>query len=222
MPRINSADLQSRLHSGLRRIEGASVRLAELAWSIPMFLTPADVSDLLQEASREEIGRRFVDLYEANAREHLNEMAKRLTSRENLRPWCKLLQQSVSAYRRRQFAITIPALLVVCEGVLMAGKGKRTDLRNVVAESVRRVERDIPNSFTLVLWRSVKYFVDQLYLTSNFSGPPPDLLNRHWILHGRDAANWTHADSLRMFQAADTLSKVAELQGSSKRIQRTL
>ncbi|BAS26752.1 hypothetical protein [Limnochorda pilosa] len=217
-----SRDLAAGFRKAMRAIETSSLHLAELGWAIPMFLTPAEVRQLLEGAAPHSIDERFIELYESNDQAYFNEMAERLVTRANLRPWRTLLRQAASAYRRRQFVITVPALMIVCEGVLMADQGRRTDLRNVVSTYVQQVERDLPDSLTLVIWRTVERFVDQLYMRSDFDGPRPGMLNRHWILHGRDSAAWTHADSLRMFQAVDTVSNIAELrEGPNKRIQRT-
>src|SRR4030095_698695 len=56
-----------------------------------------------------------------------------------------------------------------------------------------------------LIWKSVATFMEKLYENSDFSGNRPFLINRHWILHGRDATAWTVADSIRLFNALQTI-----------------
>jgi hypothetical protein len=151
-----------------------------------------------------------VRLYDADGRRYFKRLAEELLNRGVLARWRVLLEQTVSAYRRREFAITIPALLIVCEGILMRGKGNRTDLRVVVCERAEAEQCKSPESINAILWRNVHSFVDELFKRSDFSGAPPGRLNRHWILHGRDASSWSQADCLRLFQAVDTISTLSD------------
>jgi hypothetical protein len=47
-----------------------------------------------------------------------------------------------------------------------------------------------------------------VFASAPFDACRPDVLNRHWILHGRDVASWRQVDSLRLFVAVDTCSRV--------------
>jgi len=46
-------------------------------------------------------------------------------------------------------------------------------------------------------WSALATFIGKLYEPSDFSKGRPPLLNRHWILHGRDSTQWTVADAHR-------------------------
>ena len=115
------------------------------------------------------------------------------------------VRQSASAYRRGHFAVTIPALLTILEGLLMSSEGKRIDLRKVVRERIRLLQERNPDRFRVRLLRITQEFIEQLYARSDFDGPRPAGLNRHWIMHGRDVVDWDRADSLRLFQAVDAI-----------------
>lgn len=213
---MNKADYRSRqmareFTEALNEIESSAIELAGMGWTMPMSITPGEVHELLQGGELRAIEKCFVQLYEARNQEHFVEITGQTTKRKCIERWIQLLEEAISAYERRQFTITIPALVSVCEGLLMNNQGRSTEIKRVVKERVYRVEQEFPASFTLIVWRTVQRFIDELFKYSSFEGPHPGGLNRHWILHGRDAATWTQADSLRLFQAVDTISALVEL-----------
>jgi hypothetical protein len=207
---MSPAEREEVVRFGMERFDRASVELAEQGWSVPMSLTPAETYEMLEAGTPAEIDARFVRLYDADEGRHFERLAEDLLNRDGLAHWRVLLEQTVSAYRRREFAITIPALLTVCEGVLMHGEGNRTDLRAVVRERVETEQHKSPESIDIILWHNVHRFVDELFKRSDFSSARPRRLNRHWILHGRDAPTWNQADCLRLLQAVDTISMLRD------------
>ena len=48
-------------------------------------------------------------------------------------------------------------------------------------------------------------FLDHLFKPSDFEATRPTIINRHWILHGRSATDWTVADALKLVNALATL-----------------
>lgn len=92
----------------------------------------------------------------------------------------------------------------------MHGQGKRTDLKKVVRERADTERCKSHDSFDAIFWHNIERFIDELFKNFDFSAAPPDRLNRHWILHGRDASRGSQADSLRLFQAVDTISMLSD------------
>lgn len=198
--------MEEAVRVGMERLDRAAVELAEQGWSLPMSLTPAETYVLLDARIASELDTRFVHLYAADEGQHFERLAEDLLNRHALLRWHVLLAQTISAYRRRDFAIVIPALLAVCEGILMRNEGKRTDVRAVARERAEAEQHRSPESIDAILWHNIHRFVDELFKRSDFSAARPLRLNRHWILHGRDAPAWSQADCLRLFQAVDTIS----------------
>jgi len=175
-----------------------------------MSLTPAEIYKILTARSPKAVDAVFVNLYESNNGSFFNRVAKSLASRDVIAKWRPLLEQVFSAYGRRDFLITIPALLIVCEGVLASDRGNETNVKKVVADSVQAQKHRGPDSLTILVWRTVERFINELFKNSDFTGARPNMLNRHWILHGRDSSTWTQADCLRLIQVVDTLSYLRE------------
>ena len=92
----------------------------------------------------------------------------------------------------------------------MVDQGSRIKVKALVQRRVSEVEARLQESFTLALWRATDAFIGELFQRSDFDGPRPTGLNRHWILHGRDETAWNQADSLRLFQATDTITSLQE------------
>jgi hypothetical protein len=87
----------------------------------------------------------------------------------------------------------------------MLEQGNRIDLKKTIKNRVDELERSFSGSLTLIVWKNINRFFEELYKGSDFDGPRPWGLNRHWILHGRDTTQWIQADSIRLFQALDTI-----------------
>jgi hypothetical protein len=64
-------------------------------------------------------------------------------------------------------------------------------------------------SFTGIMWLSAVTFLDHLFAHSDFECTTPQFINRHWILHGRSAAEWTATDALKLANALATLHWLA-------------
>ncbi|WP_337288437.1 hypothetical protein [Candidatus Methylomirabilis sp.] len=207
---MTRAELEEAVRLGMERLNRAAVDLAEQGWSLPMSLTPAETYEILESGTPAEIDKRFVRLYEADGGRYFERLAEDLTSRHGLLRWRSLITQVVSAYRRCDYAITIPALLTVCEGILVHGEGKRTKLRAVMRKRAEAEQKKPPDSIDRILWDNVSRFVDKLFKQSDSAAAPPCRLNRHWILHGRDVPTWGQADCLRLLQAVDTISVVTD------------
>lgn len=189
----------------------ATERLAELGWTVPNWATPADLANLFSIAGELPIDAFMEKTYNEHP-ELFRRLREDILQCEATKPWHPLLRESFEAFEAGLTLVTIPSLLSVIEGVLASEKKTDTDMRRVVEERVaREVARfGAEGSITVATWRSIQSFIDKLYKTSSFARPGPVVLNRHWILHGRSASEWTRADALRLFHALDTISSAKE------------
>lgn len=199
------------LREAIKEFERAGVELAAQGWTVPIWFTPDIARELLKDRSAKRIDAVFVRVYQEKRARIFGEVSRDLLRRPTLKVWRPLLLQVFRAHRRKDFRITIPALLSIVEGLLMQGEGTSTKVK---AEVERRVAQQGPGSLNRSLWRTVQVYVEELFRNSDFTGVRPHGLNRHWILHGRDnPAQWTCADGLRLIQAIDTLSGLLRPEG---------
>lgn len=67
--------------------------------------------------------------------------------------------------------------------------------------------RQPPSSLSLYLWRSTQAFVDTFFANA-FGDVSPDLMNRHWILHGLGIPSGNRIDCVRVLQAIHTFAEL--------------
>ncbi len=201
----NNLDLDSGacIDDGLRRDRDAAWALAKQGWTTPPWFVPGETIELLGSGDPADIDARFVRMYHDDAYGRLTSLRQALLNWSQFSRWRQLLTQVDGAYARGEYAIAVPALLTVLEGVLMDGCGNKTGVISAVNERVRQED---PDSIFGWIWEAVGRFVREVYARSDFSGERPLVLNRHWILHGRDAAEWEEADCLRLMQAIEVVT----------------
>jgi len=203
-------ELARRIVEGLRRSATAAIRLAQLGWTVPMWATPGQVVEILKSGEEATVDDRFVAIYSSGGGEVFQRLVRDLVSQPPLVKWHPLIHQCVEAYHREHFQITIPSLLTIIEGILAhSAADNGTRLIRLAHSKVAQLENDGPNRIIFVIWQTIETFVTELFAKAPFLGPRRQVINRHWILHGRDATTWTQADSLRLFQAIHTVSQVA-------------
>ena len=78
----------------------------------------------------------------------------------------------------------------------------KMDPKNVVAELLRNSNSQIVK-LALV---SIDSFVKEVFRSISFKDKRPSIINRNWILHGRDIPEWKRVDCIRLFQAIDTFA----------------
>ena len=69
-------EITEMVRKGQQRLETVGCRLAALGWVTPMHLTPAEMYRIADAKTAEAIDRRFVELYESDAREEFNRLVR--------------------------------------------------------------------------------------------------------------------------------------------------
>lgn len=189
--------------------ETSVVRLGTLGWSAPVqfwhkltieFANPAHTADQVNEA--------FVTFYTDQGNARLLELIdKHLLGEPILQPWHETLRDCRESFLAGRYLVLVPALITVMEGVLALKIGTFTST-NVKLMAPTKAKAQQPTAFRLnqSIWLSISSLIDQLYQPVDFSGPAPNALNRHWILHGRSTSKDARHDSLRLFNLLGSLS----------------
>jgi hypothetical protein len=198
----------ARIMHGYPELEDAARRLGEHGWTIPMWAPAQRVAQAVAQGSREAIDGYFLSMYLASDRAREARLLDDVLSAQELEWWRPLLAECVAAYRKGQYRIVVPSLLLILEGA-MANAGNRftksADPSRIATEA--RKAADHPRVDWLI-WLSIEAFLGRVFVSHSFAADRPQLLNRHWILHGRDVPEWDQTDCLRLFQALDTIGAV--------------
>ncbi len=184
--------------------------LARLGWITPIWIRGNEAESLLGDGDPDAVDAAFVEYFSNDGFSRYERLVRELPSARN-RQWAELIRQMDTAYRRGDHAIVVPAAFVVLEGVLTHGQDNGPNLRDIVG---RRVPGP-PEGYSLhrVMWLAASELIGGLYAHHDFDDDPPPTLNRHWILHGRAASDWSQADSLRLLQACYVASYLASNAG---------
>jgi hypothetical protein len=184
--------------------EPAAARLGEMGWTLPMW-GPIHLLYRAAQHSREEVDEGFVAEYRRRWGARFRALSADLLGTPSLSRWHPIIDQCVWAHRRSRFLLVVPSLLAITEGVTAQMAGTLQVRSEPRANASRQVAQKASAHDRLV-WVSLHAFLSRTFADSSFGSPAPPVLNRHWILHGRAASDWTEADSLRLFQALHTLT----------------
>lgn len=188
-------------------LESHAEWLANCGWTIPMWADPQILTKL--RTSTGSIDAAFVAHYTKNRSAKLQAIWMDLLASAGLRHWRPLLEESIASYRDRRYAVAVPALLLILEGAVAHGAA---DLRRPVSspkKSANRKRQDTPAGMRRLIWSSINAFIRAVFDKAPFDQPRPAMLNRHWILHGRELRQWARRrECIRLFHALHTISVV--------------
>jgi hypothetical protein len=184
-------------------------RLAQLGWTVgPRVPFLVEMGDSVA-SDQDSVDAYFVEIYRENSRATTKNVFKQLKVSPHLSNWGVLLDQIASALEQEAFVLVVPGLLIMFEGYMAKLAYGANERRGT--DAIRRVKQVKLNAqsstapFLAEIWLGMVVFLEELFKTSDFTTEAPAFINRHWILHGRDAAEWKEADAIRLLNALSTL-----------------
>lgn len=203
-PVIEVGNMVADWDAAFLRLEPRAYELGQLGWTVPMWAELHMLRSVFVDATPQEVDDAFEHYYVANSDENARVLFEEIRSATQISNWQPLLEEAIAAYEQRRYLIVVPSLLLVLEGII-AVKASIATTRINLKKGIQTRRADAVSGFDRLLWASVEGFVLELYRDSDFGAHPPARLNRHWILHGRQAPSWSRVDCLRLFQAVHTL-----------------
>jgi hypothetical protein len=208
---------------------GLAEYMGKFGWTVPYstingFFNGALKHDALSQGvtvTNEEISSYFMSHYSED--NNFDLMINSIMNNSEIKQCHQAIEQSVYAYKNNMFILSISTLIPVLEGILSTFEEDKTNIRmiKVCKEMVDAVEERLtidPTNLQAILnktlWISCYHFITALYQKSDFSGAEPEMINRHWILHGRTAFNNSQIDSIRIFNAIETVSSIVRIHNS--------
>jgi hypothetical protein len=204
----NIASFWSNWERGHVALEPDAAWLGSAGWTIPLWADPRIVRRLRHAPGN--LNAAFVRRYTKQNAEQLRKLWGRLLTSRGMRRWRVLLSEAIASYEDRRYAIVVPALLLVVEGSVSTAAGvlkSRSPLRRSAA--VKR--GTTPAGMRRLIWVSIESFVQSVFGDAPFDAMRPINLNRHWVLHGREANAWgRRRECIRLFHALDTISATVD------------
>jgi hypothetical protein len=206
--RSSIAHILEQVEEADRQMQPVVRELGRLGWTVPLWAPAVLPAVILRRIEAERIDELFTNTYRKDRYSRFRALVKGILARQAVARWKPLLKQCAGAFGRKRYLIVVPSLLLILEGLLASSDDSLG--RRIPPHKVARRQFDRSNRFRAALWASIQAFIEAVFESRDFSEPRPPMLNRHWILHGRDETCWTEADCLRLFQAIDTLSYIVE------------
>lgn len=178
--------------------------LARLGWTLPAWASMRQSVEIYKLGTEEEIEAYFLNMYREDRPEY-GLLKNGLLTEDNLTRWRPLIRQSFRAYERGDYQIVVPALLTVFEGLVSELSGRFDQKPNIRQATLHKLNTASGHTEQWVA-RSVDLFVSEVFKRHSFKQKRPVRINRHWILHGRDHADWSKSDALKLFNAIHTVS----------------
>jgi hypothetical protein len=212
--KINAAAAAIDWDAFRESVRDASERLAALGWTLPMQLSPMDIIELAG-APIEEAEAVLVAFYTEDEFKALRRVRQEILARPALSDWKTLLDECFEVFEAGKHLVTVPALISTIEGVVAraANSSRKQSVSSKFLASIcadKAKASASPSSIEALMWRSLQIFIEKLFQHAPFDKSRPPVINRHWILHGRDSSDWTIVDSLRLFCALETVDSLLE------------
>lgn|GEM_PF-2615088 len=191
----------------------AATKIGERGWTVPFELTLRAISELGgSELSVDDIDNAFFNYYRCDNGKYFLTLVNGISASNLCDTWSELFRQCVKAYNDGQYLIAIPSLLIILEGLLatLLINKNRTKMATICKSELEKCGTEDRMFVERLAWLSITSFIQNLYTNCPFSGDEPPRINRHWILHGRSAANYTCVDCLRLFNAISSVTSVLE------------
>ncbi|WP_282035203.1 hypothetical protein [Metabacillus indicus] len=202
----NPENIKKELYD-YEKIHKATVKIGKRGWTIPFSFSIEQISFFEQELHTD-IDTIFMWYF--SEEENFDRMINAILSINEIKQWHEAIKQCVYAHKNKMFILSISTLIPILEGILSAFEKNKnnTKMMKVCKEMIE--SPDFPSIFDKIIWTSCYHFISTLYQKSDFSGTEPEIVNRHWILHGRTAFNNSEVDSIKIFNAIETVSKIKE------------
>jgi hypothetical protein len=186
--------------------------MGRAGWTMPLKVSFPECIALLQAAtSPESADKAFVEFYSQDDREPLKELLASLHQQPKVTEFRGKLEGVAVLLEAQKYAAAVPALLAVFEGVARRcwtnGSWKEKARNEFFELKLQSLEK---GSADHIYWVATKAFVDTLYAPNHDPAPKPQILNRHWVMHGRGPADENLADCLRLLQAIHTVASLDE------------
>lgn len=118
----------------------------------------------------------------------------------------KLVNECWNAFNSKMYAICATSLLSVIEGILSEFSDDKQDVR-MMKVCQKHVDSFPSDGSTIMkhVWISYNQFIRNLYQKSDFTANEPDIINRHWLLHGRSDFEVEEIECMKLFNAIHSL-----------------
>jgi|GEM_PF-1081781 len=157
----------------------------------------------LEILKAEDVNSLMLEYYTKNDSKTITETIKACKLNELVKPYSKIFTQSISAYNRKQYHLAIMGLLGIVDGLLSdiskkTGTHIESRAKAIIAKLSYDVELNQEDFSVWFLYSTFKDMVERIGDSKPFDGEEPELLNRHWVMHGRTKRKIEKLDCIKI------------------------
>lgn len=175
-------------------------------------LTPELAHDIYQSSDVTEVMDRY---YFGNSEQNINKLIQRCGNNKNIGKYRELYNQIINAYIRGDYLIACIGLFSLVDGVLAEHSGinktgfqKRLD--RIAKKFASKAELNEIDRKTLCIYDAFTKFDCSVFQKSDFAQEEPQVVNRHWDVHGRTHRKHTKIDFLKILLWLDAIMYLSQ------------
>lgn len=209
------SNLIPKLEVDFKRIEKIINDNSTYGWTLTQEINFKDyLKDNLLNAPQRKKDEYFYDYYSKN--DWKNYYITKDTILESINPkWLDLINDCFDSFEQDKYKMIIPVLFSIIEGetaFVYDTKDASTDLFKFIRKKAENEKDELTQMATYSLIRCLHR---QLFVYHEFDDYRKELINRNWVLHGRDEPKrWNKVDALRLFNVISTIQLVKNYKNS--------
>lgn len=151
----------------------------------------------------EDVNDFMLEYYIRNDSKKYKETIQACKSNKLIKPYKKLFSQSISAYNRNQYHLAIMGLLGIVDGLLSdisekSGTHIESRAKAITDKLSDNIELSNDDFSIWFLYSTFTDIIKSIGASAPFDGEEPELLNRHWIMHGRTKKKFSQLDYIKI------------------------
>ena len=189
-----------------KTLDVAVEKLVKEGWTLPAELPITAVNALGNTDILDDVNSFMEQFYAYDDYRNMKAMLKEIQESKIKEGLKKLVNECWSAFNSKMYAICATSLLSVIEGILSEFSDDKQDVR-MMKVCQKHVDSFPSDGSTIMkhVWISYNQFIRNLYQKSDFTANEPDIINRHWLLHGRSDFEVEEIECMKLFNAIHSL-----------------
>lgn len=189
-----------------KTLDVAVEKLVKEGWTLPAELPISAVNALGNTDILDDVNSFMEQFYAYDDYRNMKAMLKGIQESKIKEGLKKLVNECWNAFNSKMYAICATSLLSVIEGILSEFSDDKQDVR-MMKVCQKHVDSFPSDGSTIMkhVWISYNQFIRNLYQKSDFTANEPDIINRHWLLHGRSDFEVEEIECMKLFNAIHSL-----------------
>ncbi|WP_391116002.1 hypothetical protein [Psychrobacillus sp. L3] len=152
----------------------------------------------------------FLNYYESNSNETYF-MEKSVILKGIDDRWRNVLIDCFDLYESEKYGVIIPLLITIIEGEISDIAMSNEIGNRLIREWKGKILSEEEKFLIIISHSLIKYLSSKMFVRKDFAEERGSMLNRNWVLHGRDNPNyWTKVDALKLINVLSTLQFIKD------------